>query len=53
MAFQIWNPEMFYILFCSKIVEIFFFGGTAIKMELNKKGTIIVGLNFDNIIFLT
>ena len=44
---------MFYILFCSKIVEIFFFSGTAIEMELNKKGTIIVGLNFDNIIFLT
>ena len=44
---------MFYILFCSKIVEIFFFSGTTVKMELNKKGAIIVGLNFDNIIFFT
>ena len=44
---------MSYILFCSKIVEIFFFSGTTVKMELYKKGTIIVGLNFDNIIFFT
>ena len=44
---------MFYILFWSKIVEIFFFGGTAVKMKFYKKGTITVGLDFDNVIFLT